>query len=142
MTRLSANVQTKGLAKNKLLVVLGVLGAILLSALMFGIFTTDKGKADPAEDNPQPFQLAGSNPDQLLQQVTSAKQMHAASSVVTMASLPESKSLQMVPPIIDGSLKTAAAAEGVAQTQHEKKELQRVWYLLAIPHNLMLVQHR
>ncbi len=68
MTRLSADIKTKGLAKNKLLAILFILGAIIVSGLIFGIFKDDKksiGKETASFD----YKNTDLNPDLLLQQI-------------------------------------------------------------------------
>lgn len=101
VTKLSINVKTHGLAKNKILVILGVLGAILLSALAFGILTTDKENKMNETDNLAIYQDNFQSPDRLLNEVLAKKQI--ASTVVSKSAsvIPTDNSgaLDMVPPI-------------------------------------------
>lgn len=101
VTKLSINVKTHGLAKNKILVILGVLGAILLSALAFGILTTDKENKMNETDNLAIYQDNFQSPDRLLNEVLAKKQI--ASTVVNKSAsvIPTDNSgaLDMVPPI-------------------------------------------
>ncbi|HLX52363.1 MAG TPA: TrbI/VirB10 family protein, partial [Aquella sp.] len=114
--------RTSGLAKNKLLVILGVLGAIILSMLMFGVLSADEDKKISADENLAIYRDDSSkNTDQLLQDVISKKQ--AASAVVESRIVPivNPKALQMVPPI--SIVNKELTPEEQAQSEYDKKKL-------------------
>jgi|SRR6185437_3763416 len=124
MTDLSANVKTRGLAKNKIMVILGVLGAILLSTLMFGVLTTDGDKKVSTDDNLATYRDDNSkNTDQLLQDVLAKKQAASAAAASHIIPTVNSKALQMVPPI--SIVNKELTPDEQAQADYDKKQLSR-----------------
>jgi type IV secretory pathway VirB10-like protein len=100
MTGLSMGVETKGLAKNKILVILGILGVIVLGMLVFGVFTTDDDKKTNIEENLPVSQSNNlKNTDQLLQDVLAKKQAASAVMKVHVVPVISPESLTLVPPI-------------------------------------------
>jgi type IV secretion system protein TrbI len=126
MTNLSANVKTRGLAKNKILVVLGVLGAILISAVAFGILTTEKDNNKMNETtNLAAYQDNSNNTDQLLHDILTKKQNTSAAiteSVVNLSPI-NSAALEIVPPIIKNSKEISSEEQAAAE--YNKKQLSR-----------------
>ncbi|MCC2624519.1 MAG: Type secretion system protein virB10 [Burkholderiales bacterium] len=130
MTDLSMHVPTKGLARNKVLVILGVLGVIVISMLAFGIFTPDEDKKISTDESQTLNQNDNlKNTDQLLQEVLAKKQAASAVAKIHNVQIISSESLAMVPPI---NIKTREPTqEEQAAINYAKAQLTRKYTSLS-----------
>lgn len=129
MTELSAVVHTNGIAKNKILVTLGVFGAILISALMFGVFTSNEDKKTNMDESIAVYRDDNlKNTDQLLQDALAKER--AESIPESHIVLPvEAKAIQMVPPINKASKE--ASLDKDAQAAYDKQQLSQKYAILS-----------
>jgi type IV secretory pathway VirB10-like protein len=124
MTDLSANVKTRGVAKNKIYAILGVLGVILLSTLMFGVLDEDGDKKISTDENFAKYRDDNlKNTDQLLQDVLAKKQVASAVVESHIAPTVNPKALQMVPPI--SIVNKELTPDEQARIDYAKKQLSR-----------------
>lgn len=124
MTDLSASVSTRGIAKNKIYAILGVLGAVLLGTLMFGVLTEDGDKKMNVDDNLATYRDDNSkNTDQLLQDVLAKKQAESAVVESYIAPIVNPKVLQIVPPI--SIVNKELTPDEQAKFDYDKKQLSR-----------------
>lgn len=128
MTKLSRIVETRGLSKDKLIVILGVLAIIVIGALLFGVFSSgnDNNKAIGVDDDLVKYPDNTNTTEQLLKKILDKKKISASSpvesNVVTkLAIIPP---LQAVPPIVSTTTDDISE-EDKLRDQYHKKELDK-----------------
>ncbi|MCC2645285.1 MAG: Type secretion system protein virB10, partial [Burkholderiales bacterium] len=134
MTELSVDVRTNGIVKNKILVVVAILGAILISMLMFGVLVTDENKKISADESIMAYRENDiKDTDQLLQDI-SAKKLAASTTVKSSIPLQSSTSLsQLVPPIKTTNTESdkEVSLDSQVVAEYKKKQLMRQYASLS-----------
>lgn len=118
MTILSTPAKTKGLARNKILAIMGIMLLIMLSALLFGVLTPKEDYRP--DENLVIYRDDAKSVEQLLQEAD-ALQLTTAESVIISAS--KQVALQMVPPISLARVEVTKTAQDMVLKQAEESQV-------------------